>query len=294
MSETVKNTAEVPIDSKYSLGTQAALTAITTQLESPRNNFDTIVVNVATLIRNRVRKELVFDEKDTAKNKQMKFNTLYTETKSELTELITELTLALQQLKMRNAAIVVYCPDYLKSIPIAALREQTATRVVQNEVATRMAIEILPAMTGAAKAMNDINVYQLAMISNVIPWKILARSIMAIRSTHHLLLVSHQPVDFHIGQRFKDLLVVESYTGKLKSVKELGDKVFDNDPVPFIPCTHSLLGDSHLILSPWATKEKKELYALAENERWQIKTAEYVRQSVMRHGFSSKMKVNLE
>lgn len=291
---TVTNTPEQPVDSKYSLGTQAAVTAIQTQLAERSNSFDTIVVNVATLVRNRVRKELVSTEEDTAKIKQMKFNTLYKETLTEIGELTKELTETMQRLKIRNAAVMIYAPDYLRSIPKDALRTQTPPRQAQNDVLTRLAQQLLPAMTGTPKIINDVSVFQCAMISNVIPWKILARMITPIRSLHHLLLVSHQAIDFHLDMKFRDMKVVESYTGKLKSVKELGEKVFGQQNIPFIPLTHALLGDDSLIVSPLSVKEKKELYALAEQEAWKLKTTEYVRQSLMKHGFAAKIKINME
>ena len=85
-----------------------------------------------------------------------------------------------------------------------------------------------------------------------------------------VLLISHIPLDFDLYTRFAEFTLLESYTGSLKSVKQFGKKVFNNENIPFNKYTHLLFGDKWYLKSPLSRKDKQNILAQAEKEHWFI------------------------
>ena len=97
------------------------------------------------------------------------------------------------------------------------------------------------------------------------------------------LLVSHVPLDFHLQNNLANkLYILESYTGKIKNVSELGSKVFKDDYVPFNQYTHLLLGDSFLIKPLVYRKEKKIILDTAKKNYWKSKPLAIVLNDIRR------------
>ena len=84
------------------------------------------------------------------------------------------------------------------------------------------------------------------------------------------LLVSHVCSDFHLYRVFKDFTILESYTGKFKTHRDFGKKVFDNECIPFNKYTHLLLGDKWYLKCQVENKIKKEITKRAEQEQWNL------------------------
>ena len=97
------------------------------------------------------------------------------------------------------------------------------------------------------------------------------------------LLVSHVSLDFHLQNYLANkLYILESYTGKIKNVSELGSKVFKDDHVPFNQYTHLLLGDSFLVKPLIYRKEKKIILDLAKKNHWKSKPLALVLNDIRR------------
>ena len=83
------------------------------------------------------------------------------------------------------------------------------------------------------------------------------------------LLISHIPLDFHLQNTLANkLYILESYTGKIKSSKDLGQKVFKEDNVPFNQYTHLLFGDKVQIKPMVARKAKQKILNIAKSKKW--------------------------
>lgn len=83
------------------------------------------------------------------------------------------------------------------------------------------------------------------------------------------LLISHIPLDFHLQNTLQNkLYILESYTGKIKSCKDLGEKVFKEQGIPFNQYTHLLFGDKVLIKPLVMRATKKRMLELARSKHW--------------------------
>lgn len=104
-------------------------------------------------------------------------------------------------------------------------------------------------------------------------------------STRRYLLVSHCAMDFHIADSFKDrLILLESYTGALKHPNEFGKKVFKEPGIPFNKYTHTLLGDDTHVKQLAYRADKKKIYAIAKQNRWDIKPLASIRTDIKNSG----------
>jgi hypothetical protein len=101
--------------------------------------------------------------------------------------------------------------------------------------------------------------------------------------SHEVLMVSHAPIDYHIHSKLNGFHLVESHTGQVRTVQELGRKVFKKD-IPFNKYTHACLGDKDYIKSPLSLKQKKDLCTVAEQRHWNIRTLNDIRADITKLG----------
>ena len=74
---------------------------------------------------------------------------------------------------------------------------------------------------------------------------------------------------------------VQSYTGKFKTHKDFGSKVFGDSNIPFNKYTHLLLGDKWYLKSLLDNKTKKSLIERATREHWALLPDRAVLQSLV-------------
>jgi len=97
-------------------------------------------------------------------------------------------------------------------------------------------------------------------------------------------MISHHPVDFHLATRVKNFSLIESFTGKVFTLKDLGQKVFKNTTIPFNSSTHLLFGDK-IHIEPLAKRTlKKQLLTLSQTQRWQTLTEDSIVSRVVSTG----------
>ena len=101
------------------------------------------------------------------------------------------------------------------------------------------------------------------------------------RNRNHAL-ITHVPIDYHLFFRFQSVSLIESYTGAIKSTqKEIAERVFGVDYVPFYLCTHLLFGDQ-LYISPLVMRnKKKEALEVAKKDRWMQRSEQSVIESIV-------------
>lgn len=258
---------------KYSLGTDNAVTAILQQLATRDNVYDTILINVQTLIRNRLQKDLTINE-------------IFTAVRNELHELVQDIVEQFQAVQyLKHPLIILYLADYERMIPLSLLRAETETKIQMNTVRAKIMAEMVKANHLDFMAGN-VKIIQLPVSSKMLIHKVLLHALHQNESTSACLMFSHCPIDFHTARFLPKFRIVESYTGKLVAPLDLGEKVLKNKSVPFNAATHAVLGDSYFIKSLLSTKQKREIYALAEKEKWNFTTPMFVRDSLIAAGFT--------
>lgn len=99
------------------------------------------------------------------------------------------------------------------------------------------------------------------------------------------LLISHVPLDFHLYRAVKDLTLVESFTGALKTSRDFGKKVFNEEEIPFNKYTHLLLGDKWYLRSQVRAAEKRKIKEVAKKERWHLLPEKAIAESIVKHKF---------
>lgn len=88
---------------------------------------------------------------------------------------------------------------------------------------------------------------------------------------HRSVMLTHYPSDLLWRDRFEELVLLESHTGKLKKraewyTKLTGGKRYDR--IPFNRMTLQVFGDGNLLFASMSRKLKEALLELAERYRW--------------------------
>lgn len=206
------------------------------------NKYTHHFINIYTLVRNILNSYSYKDKLDLLKNKM--FTNI----------LVDELNTIHMLYSNTKCKVVVYYPNY----------EITFKRVNANKE------------TGLSKAVTEINIY-----NSVLRTLQLNTDMPIIKTTHSLprvegsvLITTSYVVDLY--NNFKELYLLESHTGKLKSKWEwytkyhkIGSKDLSN--IPFIEELLYILGDNHMVL-PLKLGIRNELYELAINSNWTART----------------------
>jgi hypothetical protein len=90
-----------------------------------------------------------------------------------------------------------------------------------------------------------------------------------IKGDGRALMITHNPVDLLSFNRFDELTLLESHTGKLKPRSQWGSKLGVKDlTLPFNEFTLTVFGDGSTFLSPWPMKYRRVLLDLSKKNRW--------------------------
>lgn len=83
------------------------------------------------------------------------------------------------------------------------------------------------------------------------------------------LMITHSPVDLLSFNRFDELTLLESHTGKLKKRAVWGSKLgIKDETMPFNEFTMTVFGDQSTHLSPLPIKYRRVITELAKKNRW--------------------------
>ena len=102
------------------------------------------------------------------------------------------------------------------------------------------------------------------------------------------ILITHYPIDFHLFFLFPKIVLMESFTGVLKTFSMLGIKIFKIPYVPFNKYTHILFGDAVQIKPLVQRKLKQEFLDIAQKNRWKSKTSESILSDIISKGKFSR------
>lgn len=226
-----------------------------------RQTFDVFIINALTIVRNcydpkKSNAQILKDiRKDT--NLFMQYVQNYFDEQKE---------------NIEKPYVIVYLPEYkLKEEYIRPHTEQRA-KVLQ------LAHEFF--RKSCTNPFKEIQIsggtaYLMHVGMTTFPHKEIAHHIANIGDKNvfktmqrRYLLISNYPIDFHLQNKLGNkLYILESYTGKIKTIGELGEKVF-KDELPFNQYTHLLFGDSVLIKPLVYRKEKKTMLEIAKKNLW--------------------------
>lgn len=101
-------------------------------------------------------------------------------------------------------------------------------------------------------------------------------------------LVSHQPLDFHVMNKCPLGVLIASHTGELINNKMLGYKVFKEEHVPYSMLLHGLLGDKEQIKPAVSTKVRAEIKKRAFTNKWYLKSEMFIKQELRNIGIIVK------
>lgn len=177
------------------------------------------------------------------------------------------------QLKQK-ALICFYLPDYSK-IPVKYLKDKLPAHTEWRWSVLKAIKEQLKKMKeqGWNIAYEEADVVFCAPSTDKTVWphKGLVQDLSHAYSDvgyRKTLMISHVPSDFMLYKTFKDFTILESYTGKLKTIKDFGEKVFKDPNLPFNKYTLLLLGDNCYLQNQLDRKQKHTLKEVAAAKHW--------------------------
>ena len=226
-----------------------------------QQTFDVVLMNAWTFARNCFDKKL--SRVDVIRNMQKDMALFIQYVQVYFTD---------QKALVEKPYICIYLPTY--NIRDVYLRPETEEKRLIREYSEQY-FKTVCTTTPKVSDLGSCYIYTARVGTNLLPHRDL-QALMTkwdkgvTRPTQRrYLLISHIPLDFHLQLALQNkLYILESYTGKIKSIKDLGQKVFKEDYVSFNQYTHLLFGDRVMIKPLIARGLKKKVLEIAKKKRW--------------------------
>lgn len=231
--------------------------------------FDTVIINIETLVRN-----------NTSAQKNM--TTVMNDTFSDLRSIIETITLYFTQYKNRldKPYVLIYAPSY-DALPELFRRPLNPTAVQIVNVVKNIRQRNFAEKDLEEEKVQDFVYYSLkAGHVKKYPHADIISTLNTINksdtftrsSMRRYLTITHNPIDFHLFSFVRNIRLLESYTGKIKSYDQLGIKVFKSPGVPFNKYTHALFGDNVYVKGLANKGKNKKLFIdMAIQKTWTAK-----------------------
>lgn len=227
---------------------------------SRKPQWNLYLINIETLIRDAKNKEL--------DRKQIGINTIKDCT--VIAQYINEYCqLVLKENEKQTPIVCFYLPHYDK-IPKNIIKEKLPKGTEERWDVLKL-VENTLKETGFESHFEDTEILFSILNDEEYPHNQLFSDLYSHEKSityRRVLMISHVPLDFHLYKHFKDFNILESYTGNIKTVKDLGKKVFSDDFVPFNKYTHLLFGDKWYINGFLKTSDKRRVKELAKEQKW--------------------------
>lgn len=240
-----------PID--YGHGTTVAIDSLVEHLQTPDCQTDYILVNINTLVRNRMRN----DDQYTLR-----------QLLADVLEDIHRFKIAVEQaFRLQHGVLLFYYSDYTPFVPIDRLRPIEGGRRQLQDLVLRFKPSIASFVAG----------FHATAIEFLVGWFDHRRTMPFVQMASIVhrkpivgvpVMISSYPSDYHLCHRFQTLTVIDSFTGNRWPTNQLGKKVFGEEVLPFTLHLHALLGDSKTFKPSIPPKMRKEIIAKAKQERW--------------------------
>lgn len=231
-----------------------------------RPKWNVYLINVETLIRNRIRDEHLSVQqlsREVLNDMQVLAQYIASYNRNNTTFL-----------QKKTNAIFFYFAHY-EDIPKKYLREKFP-KGTEKRWEVRDAIEEILKSQDMQEAIDNTRIfYDVVGSAKTHSWphKDLQKDVAGnIENAmfSDVLMISHVPLDFHLYRYFKNFTILESYTGALKQRNQLGKKVFGEDLFPFNKYTHLLLGDKWYLKTSVTIKMRNQMKLKAKAEHWAL------------------------
>ena len=270
----------------FSIGTKTLVEKLQEEIMNREYPIDTLFVNMGTFIRNCVSNEKVKEAIEFDKKRGIETDNpsriLVEEAKTEMINFIQFACQSLNNASVVNPKVVSYHVNYAKHIPRELFREPPPSKRVIT-LADEMVRGKLIVGNRKETKEGKVDLVEFPMNGMDLSWKLLMNELRYTKNQHFVAMVSSHPLDFHVGQVCRTFRVIRSYTGEVVWYKKLGNIVFDKkDILPFNIYTHAVLGDKEDLKTLLSPSAKKNLYNIAQDEEWILKTQEYIRERLFK------------
>lgn len=186
----------------------------------------------------------------------------------------------------RYCPVIIYFPDY-KHLP-KELRMETSGK---RELLFNLYRDFLARHgnhNGEVKKLEHSRCFWITAGQSSYPHKDVASKFREITAHPQIAyyigdpvcLISHIPLDLYMSARIRKLVLLESYTGRIRTPPEFRIKIDKEGRVPFTSAAHVALGDSVLIKPMANLKQRKAIYEAAEKDRWLTRGEEDIRNRI--------------
>lgn len=234
--------------------------------------WDYVLINVATVCRNNISKDL--NEKEVMTEGALDIVALQSALKNYWRH---------NPKTPHHTEIIQYIPDY-SCLPLLYRRPETKATLQLKMISKYLKDAILKESPSGIQKENEQSTVMVAGSSKSYPYQDILKYIYKSRDTKdkiksflglntlRVAMLSHCALDWHIGFYVKEFHLMESFTGNIRGMSTLGEKLFKESFVPFNKATHVLLGDSTHVKALAQRKNKKLILDVAQKNRWYSKT----------------------
>lgn len=259
---------EKMFDTSY--GTEPVMIRMEKLLIEGEERVNTVLINMSTIIRNSIEKELTIDENIKRIGAELNF------TIDRIKQIYSQCP------TITYPYLIIYMSNYRKDYEKSQLRPITSGKRLFYDI-EHMIFE------NFSETIENHNGFYInfAKLKGV-PYseelstllKDISKVIPKAFYTGYYFLISHYPIDFHVLQKCPNGKLIASHTGEVIDRKKLGFKVFNNNDVPFTPLLHVLLGDKYQFLPTVKPQMKNKIFEMALKNNWIIKTESQIKKDL--------------
>jgi hypothetical protein len=181
------------------------------------------------------------------------------------------------------ATVIVYFPDY-SHVEKEILKDQTG-KSLELFTLYKKFLSRYSGRDEMIKKTEHVLCYFISAGPASYPHRDISRKFRSITSDARVIyssgdkvaLITHIPLDYHLGGRLRNIVLLESYTGKLRPQKEFNLKLDKEGRLPFTTTAHVVFGDGVLIKPMITPKIRKLLFEYAEKDKWISRSDDDVR-----------------
>lgn len=276
---------EMERNTEYSLGTAPIMETLKKLYEAGNSPYDTIMLNLGTILRNCSSNQNVVDAKKEDKlmgrKTKVPAHILVKESRAEILKVSQDICDIMDNAKdVMFPHVLVYFVNYRKCIPADLYRPFTES---EREVALAEA-SLRGVVHGARKdgAVSRVTFIEYPIDHKVCPHRLLSKELKSLRNSHNVIMISNHRLDYHIHKHCNQFMLIDSFTGNTLTAKDLPKKVFSNEAIPFNTMLHAILGDKDDIKPSIKGKEKTKLVEIATNDRWIAHSEDHIRLALRR------------
>lgn len=233
---------------------------------------EVVMVNIATLLRNHLNVD-----------KTLLYKDLYQKLLFEMEALIQDVGNFMTRTPGKPT-IIFYLIDYKVSLhrymrpPTSESRKRLQTAVEYGISRKEQIFKDVPKFEGNVQILTEV--YNRSQA----PHKHLVGLLRHIGPNPSYIMLSHCPFDYHVSGFLRKFLLIESHTGKVKTIDDLGTKILKSDKIPLTPFTHCIFGDKDYALPQLGRSDKKEILSLSDSQHWEMRTPGFIETSIKKVG----------